>query len=472
VRSADADGVTLAVGDQERRLAWWDVPEPDLLPLLTPEKPTADQRLGVALLAAGLGDRDRFTAILLPLFERGEAVAAASELVARHLYGRARPPEGGYRVYKGEILDPTGYERRIRAEQVVLLRAAAESALEKVSKDAAFKKLDKLRALRAQLDERRKSALLAIFDEKHYPYPYDKASLAYRTVQKEIDDRVALVREIWEDPLSVKVSRKGPLEKAFEQWDEALAGLKRLEEDVLPLEARMAEYAAFATGEAFTIQEFFLNDAERRLLEYNRWVMETFNPQQRAEATDAEARQTQVTNEYRVMMGFAAAVEPGPAPYEAIDETTVKKILDEGRVQSLVPLRAVRIDDRLVRSARGHSLDMQKRGFFNHFAPPNPATGAPQTSPFDRMQAAGYKGGGASENIAAGAPSPEVAHDRWCHSSGHHRNILSPWTDQGVGQAGSLWTQNFGSGGGRPPVIEPPGSGDAEDPGKPGRRSR
>ena len=42
----------------------------------------------------------------------------------------------------------------------------------------------------------------------------------------------------------------------------------------------------------------------------------------------------------------------------------------------------------------------------------------------------------------------------WCHSSGHHRNILSAWVDMGSGQAGgALWTQNFGNGGGAAPVI-------------------
>jgi hypothetical protein len=41
----------------------------------------------------------------------------------------------------------------------------------------------------------------------------------------------------------------------------------------------------------------------------------------------------------------------------------------------------------------------------------------------------------------------------WVHSSGHQRNILSLWTDQGVGQAGRLWTQNYGTGGGDKPVI-------------------
>ncbi|MFM8386198.1 MAG: CAP domain-containing protein [Planctomycetia bacterium] len=157
------------------------------------------------------------------------------------------------------------------------------------------------------------------------------------------------------------------------------------------------------------------------------------------------------------MLGFTVGVRPGDAAYEAIDETSVAKILDQAEIVpgSIVALRAVRIDDRLVTAARLHSQDMERRGFFAHEAPPNPATGEPRTSPFDRMRKAGYEGYGASENICAGAGDPTAAHVMWCHSSGHHRNILSSWTDMGTGVSGTRWTQNFGTGGSRPAVIEP-----------------
>ena len=120
-----------------------------------------------------------------------------------------------------------------------------------------------------------------------------------------------------------------------------------------------------------------------------------------------------------------------------------------------MPLRAVRVDNRLVTSARDHSLDMARRGFFSHFAPPNPATGTGRTSPHERMGGAGYSGYGSSENIANGATAPARAHWMWIHSSGHHRNILSGWSDLGSGQAGRLWTQNFGTGGAARTVIAP-----------------
>jgi hypothetical protein len=467
VLSADARAVEVETAGGRKRMAWPDVPREDLLPLLTPKKPTPPERFGLAILAASLSRRDQVVAVLLPLFESGDRVDEASRLVARHLYGRGEPPAGGYRVYKGELVDREGYERRLTEDRIAQLTEEANALLAKVLKDPAFKKLEKLAALRDELDKRRRSALLAIFNEKHYPYPYQRGSKTYTQVQQEIDERVARVREVWDDDYKVKISRKGPLARLLGKWDAALAELKRLEADVGELEQTMAPYLAYATGEPFSVREYFKNDGERKLFAYNRWVMGTYNPKQDREATQPERRQTEVTNEYRMMMGYAAAVTPGAAPYEAIDDDTVAKILDDGRIEQLVPLRAVRVEDRLVRSARAHSQDMQKRGFFAHHAPPNPATGAPRTSPFDRMQDAGYKGGGASENIANGSTSPEGAHEQWVHSSGHHRNILSPWHDQGVGQAGRLWTQNFGTGGGRLPVIEeeatPPDAKDGDE---------
>jgi uncharacterized protein YkwD len=61
------------------------------------------------------------------------------------------------------------------------------------------------------------------------------------------------------------------------------------------------------------------------------------------------------------------------------------------------------------------------------------------------MKLAGYTQG-ASENIA-NHPSAQSAHEGWTHSSGHHRNLLSPSHDEfAVGNDGRIWVQNFGRG--------------------------
>src|SRR5262245_65919202 len=103
--------------------------------------------------------------------------------------------------------------------------------------------------------------------------------------------------------------------------------------------------------------------------------------------------------------------------------------------------RALRIHPFLVTAARGHSEDMMKGGFFDHFDKINPG----KYSPEDRMKLAGYQLAGGSENIYAGGSDPQSAHDGWWHSSGHHRNILMPaWVELGSGVVGNDWTQHFG----------------------------
>lgn len=121
-----------------------------------------------------------------------------------------------------------------------------------------------------------------------------------------------------------------------------------------------------------------------------------------------EVEQVRFTNDYRIMMGRVA----------------------------------LEIDPRLVDSARGHSADMTRLGFFAHESPV-----AGKRSPFNRMAKAGYSGG-AGENISMGYSSPKAAHIGWYNSSGHHRNILGRnHRALGSGRDGKHWTQNFGSAG-------------------------
>lgn len=456
VLGADEKQVTARRGEVQAQHAWTDLEPDDVLAFLAPAKPSREQRLALAVLAASLGKPEALVEALAPLYEPGPAGPEVDALVARLLEGKARAPEGGYRLLHGALLDRAGYERRQEEERLAALEVRAVEALNKLSKEPVFRRVEKMREARAELDRRRLQALLAIFDEKHYPYPYQRGVPPYTTVQLEVDRRVDLVRQLWEGDDHVKITRTGPAGKLADEAAAAIQELEKRGRDVKKMKDVLARYEPYMTGETLTLKEFFLNSAERKFMAYNRWVMEVYNPSQTAFISEVERKQVGITNEYRMMLGFTVSVEPGAAAYESIDESNVARILDAGRIVpgSVMHLRALRIDDRLVRSARGHSLDMQARGFFDHFAPPNPATGKPRTSPFDRMREAGYEGQGASENIAQSGGWKE-AHLAWCHSSGHHRNILSGWTDMGSGGAGgALWTQNFGTGGGRPPVIE------------------
>lgn len=454
VTDANPAEVTLESSKGARIYKWSDVPTQDVLVLLKPARISAEQRHAVAILAANLGERQAFIEALLPVFEKGGDLSASNALVARHLYGRPTPPEGGYRAYKGELLDRAGYERRQTQERIAFLRTDAKRVLASVAKDGSFKKLQKLKDLRKELDVRRAYALRAIFNTTHYPYPYSKGSQNYQAVQKEIDRRTASVKEIWDNPLKVRLKRAGPLAKHMDAWDLIISELKAKSVDVDDLEAAMRPYSLYLIDEPIGIRQFYKSTAEREWMAYNSWVMTAYNPARTEYARESERKQVQVTNEYRMMLGYTAAVTPGSAPYESITKDNVIAILDQARIDKLSPLRAVRIDNRLVEAARLHSEDMAMRGYFAHQAPPNPATGRGSTGPADRMMAIGYRGFGYSENIAMSA-SPTQAHVMWIHSSGHHRNILSGWTDLGSGVGGRNFTQNFASGGGARPEIQP-----------------
>ncbi len=458
----DGAGVPTKRGGAEATTAWAGLSAPDLLALLGHGTLGPDKRLALATLAADLGERATAIEHLTPLVGLESHRDRAFEVIARRLEGRVSVPEGGYLVYEGDLVDRAEHAKRLEARHLADLQTEAGALLGKIAADPVFKKLEALRAKRDELDKRRAYALLAIFNETHWPYPHDPPAVpqgAYAAVTVEVQKRWHLVEEIWNDPTKVVVGKSPSVERILERHAAILKELEAKGLDPAPFRAAMEPWALYATEGSLTIRTYFRDKEERDLLAYNRFVMNTYNPGHPGGASDPEIEQIRITNEYRAMMGYMTTVQPGGSPVGAIDGSNVVAILDQARETSRVPLRAVRIDERLVKSARGHSEDMSKRGFFDHFAPPNPATGEGRTSPFDRMAKAGYQGGGASENIAM-AGGPMEAHLRWLNSSGHHRNILSAWTDQGVGFAGGRWTQNFGSGGGALPEI--PGTAPTE----------
>jgi uncharacterized protein YkwD len=94
--------------------------------------------------------------------------------------------------------------------------------------------------------------------------------------------------------------------------------------------------------------------------------------------------------------------------------------------------------------ARAHSVDMATQDYFDH----NSLDG---TSPFARMNSAGYTGGTLGENIAAGSADVETTFQQWLGSDAHCQNIMSAaFTETGIGTAsggeyGDYWTETFGA---------------------------
>jgi len=122
----------------------------------------------------------------------------------------------------------------------------------------------------------------------------------------------------------------------------------------------------------------------------------------------------------------------------AMEREVVRLINIERRRAGCVPLR---IDRRLTLSARRHSAGMASAGSLSHTSPDG-------TSPWERMEATGYRDGGA-ENIGRGYTSPDDAVRSWMGTSGHRRNILNcELRATGVGAVrgsdGPWWTQDFG----------------------------
>lgn len=463
VVAIDEAGVKAKRSGVEETIAWPDVAPRDLVALLAYGAATPDRHLALATLAADLGDRPAAVEHLTPLIDLPSHRDLAFAVMAHRMEGRTSVPEGGYKALDGDLLDVAEWTRRTDARRLTELRAEAETLVRKAGEDPLFEKLKAVRAKREELDRRRAHALLAIFNEKHWPYPHDAPSLqtTYGIVTGECERRWKAVEEVWNDPAKATVPASPTLEKIAARHAEVLRELAAKEVDVEALAAQMEPFAIYAGAGTLTVRTFFRSKEEKELLAYNRWVMETYNPAHASYASETEVEQIRITNEYRTMMGFAFTVEPGPASVESIDAANVATILDQGKETARRPLRAVRIEERLCKCARAHSDDMMRRGFFSHFAPENKDTGEPSTSPMDRMAKAGYAGSG-SENIAT-ASNPMGAHLMWLHSSGHHRNILSPWEDMGMGFSGARATQNFGAGVSEPVIVE---GGDAAAPPK------
>jgi hypothetical protein len=405
VITGGAQGVRVVSKGEEKEYAWTEAPAELHLALLEREASQVPRGwLGFAAAAAALRSQPELTLALGKAYEDEAARAAVDAFVAARV--RKEPlPEGGYVVHAGELLPRREYLRRQEEQLIQSLQAQLEKAFEAVRSDGAFGKLEKLRKRMEELDKARAFALELIFDEQKYFYPYRGTGREgeYQKVQQEVDQRVRAVREIWDQPLVVTVKADAALERALKQFDEAVAGLRRVLVDV-DEKVTEVEFLRSYLGKKLDLRTFYRTPEEEELLRYSREVME-HNAALTGDIREVEREQVRVTNEYRMMFGRWA----------------------------------VRLHEKLVLAARGHSEEMARIPFFGHFSP-TPG----RRTPYDRMKLAGYDYG-VSENIVAGASSPLGAHDRWCHSSGHHRNILmSAWTEMGTGQHGGLMTQNYG----------------------------
>ncbi len=91
-------------------------------------------------------------------------------------------------------------------------------------------------------------------------------------------------------------------------------------------------------------------------------------------------------------------------------------------------LRALRVNNSLAIAARRHSNDVGPKGLCQH-------NGTDRSSPWDRIDQAGYTGSAMGEVVGCGYNSPKGVVDGWWGSS-HHYTIL---TDPNANEIGCGW---------------------------------
>jgi hypothetical protein len=458
-----ADGRVLALEPREGKLVfpaadegsdapiahWKDVSVSSLEELVERTSPAATTYVDAAALAYHAGHVEFGEKCLRRAVERGvELDARVSSMIAR---GRGEVvDERGYSLLDGEFLSVrqveirqavARFEKQIGAllkrggaraveERRELLQATLDLGFEardgvadalveqhgeiaeRISGNAFRRHIEELRAVRRDLDQARAHALDLIYDEKEYFYPYKPPQVSsddyqrYLQVQKEVDHRVGLVRDIWERSLPVKPVPDKLLEqvRTLDWVEEALATCGR----PVPTSSLDVSWSRLLDGaEPIGLQTLSIDEDEVRAREHARRVI-AFNESVLDEwdISRAERSSIELTNAYRMMFGR----------------------------------RPLALNKRIQAAARGHAEEMDKLGYFSHYSP-TPGL----RTPFDRMRQQGYTLGSA-ENIAD-VPTAVAAHDGWTHSSGHHRTMLmAGHREFGIGAAGRKFVQNFGGG--------------------------
>jgi uncharacterized protein YkwD len=310
--------------------------------------------------------------------------------------------------------------RKAAFERMVKLGDAAKSPLnralllrhaeirEEIVKAPVHAKLAELGAKRQEVDDARSHALELIEDEVKYPYPYRPPEASaetfkqYEITQREVDIRVAKLRALWDKPLAVTVPK--PLREKIAMLAEVDGFLSAL--GAAPATPEPGWLMSLPQADEVTLQTIATSEADRRRIDESAETMHV-NATRVSRSTKGELDQAKITNEYRVMFGRGAVL----------------------------------VHDQLTMAAHGHCEDMGRLGFFAH---QSPVPG--KTTPWDRVKLTGMRALGVGENIAE-ASGPSGAHNGWCHSSGHHRNLLAAgWRLLGVGNSGHFWCQNFSAG--------------------------
>jgi len=455
VLEADATGIRASKGGAEVRCTWGALPPKSFVKLFRVAGFDNPPRLAVALFFDGEDQPKEAEAAYAAFFKSGQDPALLTRVLARRR-GIPEPAEG-FQLFRGRLVTIDEEHAILEREEISKLAKQARSTVDMRRREA-FDALEKMgepatEALALALKERRAAVADALTREKAFSpghfavvlgndlraareqalefilsgtrYPYPATS---EEPQKEAEKLVGVVREICEHPyprLLEKSDDARALDAELKELDTRLARVD-------PVAEPLYEATVERIQQAIDGAKVPLDDRDRKRLEYNDSVAK-YNRELKTTADDEERANVDAVNEYRSLMG----------------------------------LEALKIDERLVRGARKHSIEMRQRDYFAHESP------TPRLkNPGLRAQREGYTGG-VSENIALGAADGRQAFWQWYKSSGHHRNMLIPnHTEMGCGsEKHHWWTQVFGSLTGKsldpprvPPDPDPPGQSGNGDP--------
>jgi hypothetical protein len=299
------------------------------------------------------------------------------------------------------------------------LQARAEDTWRRIERSPVLRQIAGLAEDRRRLDAARDKALALIFDEERYFYPYtppacpaDQAA-KYPAVQREVDVLVGEVRKLWEGARRVKPG--AALRELLDDlgWTIAKAAEWRIVLPELPAESKYV--LTLPAGEDVGLREFAWDAGERAALDL--WDR-------------IEARNERL---WRELDGARPAPEvPGAGERDQVRITNAyRRLLGRG---------ALAWNPKIQAAAQGHSEYMANSGNFGHVEEGDPA----RRTLMDRLGLVGYTLGG-GENISMGRGDPRSAHEGWCQSSGHHRNLLGKdHREMASAIASAYWTQNFG----------------------------
>ncbi|MBM4037201.1 MAG: CAP domain-containing protein [Planctomycetes bacterium] len=281
--------------------------------------------------------------------------------------------------------------RKQLAADLLAIRAAAVAACRELGLTDATQK--KLLAAHKKLSEARKEALRVIFDKTIYP-DANHGRAGQPVVDKAVD-AVKAAHPAYRRAFDPVVHRLGRALRAYDRIKEIDPWLEKLEAKDVELNPPLDKLMGCGAELLKVLQEeAAFVDYSERVVRYNRLIRTT--------ASEGERRVTELTNEYRMQLG----------------------------------LKPLAISEPLTQAARKHSQEMQRLGYFAHSSP-TPGRG----SPGERCALEGYRHY-AGENCASGGGA-DMAFRMWYNSSGHHRNMLGPHNEIGVGQGGP-WTEDFG----------------------------